>query len=283
MNSPATPPPPGSDPPPWRGRGPGRLRGSSLRPTRAPAGQVATPTLTVTRSSRSPTRKTCSPTCWRRRSPVLPRLVGRRVGEDHQELLASVAPHGVDGAQRVPEQERHLAQHRVAREVAVLVVDALEVVDVDHEHAHRPSDSAPRAPPPVPSSSMVWRWLKRSVRLSRMARFRTRSKRRLFSTTMWAWLATWPRKARRLRRPAARPPVRPRTSRPERRSFGLDREGGEGPEHVSTGPLARALGGKQSRPGPARSSGPCRAVDDRLEHARLRVLDHGRGRGPVQE
>ena len=56
---------------------------------------------------------------------------------DHDELVAAEAGHGVAGphgrAQALPD----LDQHVVARRVAVAVVDLLEVVDVDEEHAGR--------------------------------------------------------------------------------------------------------------------------------------------------
>src|SRR5678816_2036186 len=38
-----------------------------------------------------------------------------------------------------PQRARHLAQHVVAGEVAVLVVDLLEVVDVEHQQRQRPA------------------------------------------------------------------------------------------------------------------------------------------------
>ena len=63
-------------------------------------------------------------------------------GHDHAELLAAQAaddvlgPHA--GAQRIGEQ----AQELVADAVAVHVVDALEVVDVEHQHGNGAMRSA---------------------------------------------------------------------------------------------------------------------------------------------
>ncbi len=56
------------------------------------------------------------------------------MGKDGHELLAPVAPEGIRRAERIAQELGHLAQHGVARGMAVLVVDALEVVGVDHEH-----------------------------------------------------------------------------------------------------------------------------------------------------
>jgi hypothetical protein len=63
-----------------------------------------------------------------------PPLVVRRVGKDGDELLAAVAPDGIHRAQRLPHDARDVTQDQVARWVPVLVVDAFEMVDVDHEH-----------------------------------------------------------------------------------------------------------------------------------------------------
>ena len=58
----------------------------------------------------------------------------RRAGQDDGELLAAVARHDVDLAPQLPLQDvGDLAQHLVTGEVAVRVVEALEVVEVEHE------------------------------------------------------------------------------------------------------------------------------------------------------
>ena len=56
----------------------------------------------------------------------------RGVGQQHQEFLATVAPHHVLGAQPGAEQARHMAQDLVAHLVAMAVVDGLEMVYVHH-------------------------------------------------------------------------------------------------------------------------------------------------------
>ena len=56
---------------------------------------------------------------------------------EHGELLAAVARQHVLGAQRVVEHADHRAQHVVADEVAVRVVELLEVIDVEHEQRQR--------------------------------------------------------------------------------------------------------------------------------------------------
>ena len=55
-------------------------------------------------------------------------------GEDHHELLAAVARDDVDGAHVAAHLHPHLPQDVVANQVAVLIVDPLEVIDVHHEH-----------------------------------------------------------------------------------------------------------------------------------------------------
>ena len=84
----------------------------------------------------------------------------------------------------------------------------------------------------------MWRWLKSSVRLSRIDRFRTRSKSRLFSMTMWAWFATWARK--RLASPA---------------SMRADRLAADGEQAARAGRSSR-WGRRRSRPSDV-SSAPC--------------------------
>ena len=57
--------------------------------------------------------------------------------DEHGELLAAVARQHVLGAQGVVEHADDRAQHVVADEVAVRVVELLEVVDVEHEQRQR--------------------------------------------------------------------------------------------------------------------------------------------------
>src|SRR5581483_9379244 len=58
-------------------------------------------------------------------------------GHQHDELLAAVAADDVRRARGGADDARELAQDDVARLVAEPVVDALEMVDVDHDHADR--------------------------------------------------------------------------------------------------------------------------------------------------
>ena len=58
-------------------------------------------------------------------------------GQHHEELVAPEAPDAVVGAELLVELDRHLLQDAVAREVAVLVVDRLEVVQVGQQAAER--------------------------------------------------------------------------------------------------------------------------------------------------
>jgi hypothetical protein len=67
------------------------------------------------------------------------------VRREHQELLAAPAPHHVVHPHRGGQQRGHLLQHRVARLVAVPVVDLLEVVDVHQQHRDREGVPARRA------------------------------------------------------------------------------------------------------------------------------------------
>ena len=91
-------------------------------------------------------------------SGVLP-----RAGEDDLELVAAEARdggrvgrarHEVVRPHRRRERPRHLLEHLVAGVVAVAVVDLLEVVDVDHEHAAGPVVAA------EPSTSLSSRFSK---------------------------------------------------------------------------------------------------------------------------
>src|SRR3954471_5145709 len=65
-------------------------------------------------------------------------------GQDEQELLPTPARGQVDVSERVVEDDAELAQHAVARLMAVAVVDVLEVVEVgenDGERAAEPFDA----------------------------------------------------------------------------------------------------------------------------------------------
>ena len=68
------------------------------------------------------------PPCQRKR------LVRAAARHDHPELLAAEPADDVRATQRRAQQLGEIGQHLVARAVAVDVVDALEVVDVEHQH-----------------------------------------------------------------------------------------------------------------------------------------------------
>ncbi len=53
--------------------------------------------------------------------------------EDGAKLLAAVATDFVAGAQSLLQNQADSSQHVVTARVTVLVVDALEVIDIDHE------------------------------------------------------------------------------------------------------------------------------------------------------
>ena len=61
----------------------------------------------------------------------LPRLVERAADQQHAELVAAEARHGVGVAHRVAQQLGDFAQHAVAGEVAAGVVDDLEAVEIE--------------------------------------------------------------------------------------------------------------------------------------------------------
>jgi hypothetical protein len=75
------------------------------------------------------------------RAQALGRSPGRlewRIGQDDHELLAAVARDPVDALAHLGTQHRGNAlEHGVAPGVAELVVHALEVVDVGHDHRER--------------------------------------------------------------------------------------------------------------------------------------------------
>src|SRR5204863_3037800 len=67
------------------------------------------------------------------------RGVERALGQQHQEFLASVAAGDVGPSRGAPERARQLPQYEIARFVAERVVEALEVVDVEHDRGERPA------------------------------------------------------------------------------------------------------------------------------------------------
>ena len=89
--------------------------------------------LMVTWIGRSASPKSWAATFLRIRSAKIRAPLGRGLGQQHHELLAAVAGHDVHRALLPPEDRAQLPQHPVARQVAVGVVDLLEVVDVHHQ------------------------------------------------------------------------------------------------------------------------------------------------------
>ena len=65
------------------------------------------------------------------------RALRRRVGQQHDELVAAIASGDVGEAELGLDREREMAQELVARAVAVGVVYRLQVVGIDHQHAGR--------------------------------------------------------------------------------------------------------------------------------------------------
>ena len=78
------------------------------------------------------------------------RLVERRPRKEHAEFLAAVAV-GAAAAAHLGEPRSDELQHLVADVVAVLIVEILEMVDVDHRDrvaaAEAPQALLERAPP----------------------------------------------------------------------------------------------------------------------------------------
>ena len=58
-----------------------------------------------------------------------------RVGQDHDELVATVAGSDIGLADRGTQQESHFAQHLAPPKMSVLVVDLLELVEVHEDQA----------------------------------------------------------------------------------------------------------------------------------------------------
>jgi hypothetical protein len=66
-----------------------------------------------------------------------PRVVERRAASHHDELLTPIAPDHVILGRDHTEDLHHAFEGRVARQVTVSVVDALEVIEVDDDHRER--------------------------------------------------------------------------------------------------------------------------------------------------
>ncbi len=66
--------------------------------------------------------------------------------QKHQKLLAAHARHMIARPRAFAQQRGQAGQHPVAHGVAVFVVDALEMIDVDHQHAKRQVFVAVRRP-----------------------------------------------------------------------------------------------------------------------------------------
>ncbi len=64
-----------------------------------------------------------------------------QVGQQHEELVAAQAGHGIAVAQHRAQSRRRGAQHRVPESVAVAVVDELEAVQVDEHEGGLPADA----------------------------------------------------------------------------------------------------------------------------------------------
>src|SRR6185503_20068683 len=67
----------------------------------------------------------------------LARLVRPRIRQQHDELVAGVAADDSRGRTELAERTSDDAEHRIALEMSVPVVDLLELIDVDHDKRHR--------------------------------------------------------------------------------------------------------------------------------------------------
>lgn len=61
----------------------------------------------------------------------------RTIRQDDREFLTADARHSVHRPHRVEQGFRNAFEHQVAGRVAVLIVDVLEVIDIDHQHQRR--------------------------------------------------------------------------------------------------------------------------------------------------
>ena len=94
-----------------------------------------------------------APRRWRagaRTAPRPPRASS--AARDDRELLAAVAREDLVLAEHAHDQRRQLHQHVVARLVAVHVVDALEVIDVEEDRATAASRGGARTGPRSPAA-----------------------------------------------------------------------------------------------------------------------------------
>ena len=87
------------------------------------------PMLAVTPIGGVPTRSSAMAT--RQRSITATASLGSSAGEQHDELVATVAADDVVLARRVGEHAGHRDEQRVAGRMAVRVVDRLEAIEVD--------------------------------------------------------------------------------------------------------------------------------------------------------
>ena len=93
--------------------------------------------------------------------------VGGGVRQDEQELLAAVAALDVRAAEHLTKQPSGAREHGISGQVAVLVVDVLEAIEVEHDHRQRRLRPL-RAPQLDRSVSIACGRLKHPVRASRM-------------------------------------------------------------------------------------------------------------------
>ena len=123
------------------------------------------------------------------RCPASSACFARRVGQDGHELVTAVAPDDVRGAQSLAQLLADEAQRLVSLEMAVRVIEVLELVHVHHHHGEgRLVARRPRANSSSRRSKM-WRWLKRPVTWSVIACSWSCSCSRAFSMTTAACLA----------------------------------------------------------------------------------------------
>ena len=73
----------------------------------------------------------------RKRSAKAAALAAVGARQDDHELVAAVAAHRIRGARALRQQLGHQLEHAITHQVAVGVVDFLEVVGVDEQHAQR--------------------------------------------------------------------------------------------------------------------------------------------------
>ena len=126
---------PGRDRRAWRRRARDRPARSSSSIGSSGSSATAAPTDTLTAADAEPRAGRARPTASRTRSPTSTATSMRRVAEQDGELLAAVAGRHVILANRADDGRRDRAQDLVADRVAVRVVEHLEPVDVDHQHA----------------------------------------------------------------------------------------------------------------------------------------------------